>query len=83
MNRYTPEQIEALVNWDGLLCKPPFRNRAESRQYYGRYVSRMLWRYFTPEDWRQLRDLVDELRVPPRLQRATRVLLQRHAPPSS
>lgn len=80
MNRYTPEQIEALVNWDGLLCKPPFRNRAEARQYYGRYVSRMLWRYFTPWDWRQLRDLVDELRVPPKLKRATRVLLQRHAP---
>lgn len=77
MKRYTPEQVEALVNWDGLLCKPPFRNDAERRQYYARYVSRLLWRYLTPDDWRQLAAVVDDLRVPPKLKSATKVLLGR------
>lgn len=77
MKRYTPAEIEALLNWDGLLCKPPFRTAAERRQYYGRYVSRMLWRYLTPDDWRQLAEIVDDLRVPPKLKRATKVLLGR------
>lgn len=77
MKRYSPEDIEALVNWDGLLCKPPFRNNAERRQYYARYVSRMLWRYLSPEDWRQLAEIVDDLRVPPKLKLATKVLLSR------
>lgn len=78
MKRYTPEDIEALTNWDGLLCKPPFHNTAEKRQYYSRFIERMLWQYFTQEDWRQLTAVVDELRVSPKIKRATKFLLTRH-----
>ncbi len=79
MKVYTPDQIEALVNWDGLLCKPPWRNAAERRQYYGRHISRLLWRTFTPDDWRQIAEVVDDLRVSPKLKRATKFLLQRRS----
>lgn len=78
MKPYTPEQIEALTNWDGMLCKPPWRNVAEKRQYYGRFVERMLWRYLTTEQWQELASVVDELRVPEKLKLATKFLIPRH-----
>lgn len=77
MKRYTEKEIEALTNWDGLLCKPPWKNEAEKRQYYSRYVNRMLWRYFSEEDWRELRTVINDLRVEPKLKRATEFLLER------
>ncbi len=79
MKEHTPQDIEALTNWDGLLCKPPWRNSAEKRQYYNRYVTRMLWRYFTPEDWRNVGEIVDTLRVPAKLKLTTKFLARRHA----
>lgn len=78
MRRYTPQDIEVLTNWDGLLCKPPWRNEAEKRQYYVRFVTRILWRYFTPDDWRNVADIVDDLRVLDKLKMATRFLIGRH-----
>lgn len=77
---YTTEQIAALVNWDGLLCMPPFRNDAERRQHYSRYITRYLWRAFSPDDWRQVADIIDDLRVPWKVKAATKFLLNRHAP---
>lgn len=77
MKKYTPEEIEALTNWDGLLCKPPFRNEAERRQYYSRYINRMLWRYFSEEEWRQLAEIADDLRIDQKLKRTTKFLLAR------
>jgi len=78
MTRYSPEEIEALTDWDGLLCKPPWRNAAEERQYYARFVSRRLWRSFTSEDWQRIGAIVDDLRVPEKLKRATKFLAKRH-----
>jgi hypothetical protein len=78
MRRYTPREVEALTNWDGLLCKQPWRNTAEKRQYYARYINRMLWRYFTPEDWRNVADIVDDIRVSDKLKLTTRFLAERH-----
>ncbi len=78
MNNYTPDDIEALTNWDGLLCKPPFRNTAEKRQYYSRFIERMLWRYFTKQDWQEVSTLINELRVPAKIKRTTEFLLTRH-----
>lgn len=78
MKRYTPEEIEALTNWDKLLCKPPFRNEGEKRQYYSRFIERMLWRYFSRDDWREIAKIIDDLRVSPKLKRTTRFLLERH-----
>ncbi|MBI4599299.1 hypothetical protein HY732_00065 [Candidatus Uhrbacteria bacterium] len=78
MKGHTPQDIEALTNWDGLLCKPPWRNAAEKRQYYNRYVTRMLWRYFTPDDWRNVGEIVDTLRVPEKLKLTTKFLAKRH-----
>lgn len=81
MIRYTQQDIEALTNWDGLLCKPPWRNALEKRQYYGRYVSRMLWRYFTKDDWRTVGEIIHELRVSKKLKNTTQFLAQRHILP--
>lgn len=78
MRRYSDKEIEALTNWDGLLCKPPWRNEAEKRQYYARYVTRMLWRYLTPDDWRNIADIVDDLRVSNKLKLTTKFLATRH-----
>lgn len=78
MIRYTPRDIEALTNWDGLLCKPPWRNTFEKRQYYSRYISRMLWRYFTPNDWQAVETIIHELRVPEKLKNTTQFLSRRH-----
>lgn len=78
MKNYTAEDVEALTNWDGLLCKPPWRNAAEQRQYYGRYVDRMLWRYFSHHDWQEVAEVIDDLRVSPKLKRTTKFLLERH-----
>lgn len=76
--RYTKGELEALLNWDGFLCKPPWRNRAEECQYYARFIERMLWDYLTERDWHRLADIVDDLRVDPKLKRATRFLVARH-----
>lgn len=78
MSTYTPQDIEALTNWDGLLCKPPFRNTAEKRQYYSRFIERMLWRYFTREEWQDLATIIDELRISEKLRRTTKFLISRH-----
>lgn len=78
MKRYTPRQLEMLLNWDGLHCKPPWRNRAEEGQYYARYIERMLWDYFSEDDWRRLAEVVDDIRVNPKLKRATKFLIARH-----
>lgn len=78
MMNYSPSNIEALTNWDGMLCKRPWRNVAEERQYYARYINRLLWRYFTEEDWQNLALIVDDLRVDKKLKLTTKFLLQRH-----
>ena len=78
MKRYTPQEINALTNWDGMLPKPPFVNDVERRQYYARFINRMLWRYFTPNDWNAVSELIDDLRVDPKLKRATKFLADRH-----
>lgn len=78
MRPYTSQEIEALTNWDGLLCKPPWRNETEKRQYYSRFIDRLLWRYFTDTDWQHVTAIVDRLRVAPKLKRATKFLLARH-----
>ena len=78
MRRYTLRDIEALTNWDGLLCKPPWRNDAQKRQYYGRHIERMLWRYFTHEDWTNLAQISDALRVSEKLKATTKHLVNHH-----
>lgn len=78
MRHYSDKEIEALTNWDRLLCKPPWRNVAEKRQYYARFVTRMLWRYFTPDDWRNVAGIVDDLRVPDKLKLTTKFLIRRN-----
>ena len=78
MRTYTPQEIEALTNWDNLLCKPPHRNVVEKRQYYSRYISRMLWRYFDDHDWQEIAMIIDDLRVSPKLKKTTQFLLSRH-----
>lgn len=78
MRQYSSQDIEALTNWDGLLCKPPWENETQKRQYYSRYITRMLWRYFTKEDWRTVATVCDNLRIPEKLKRVTRFLVQRH-----
>ena len=78
MKRYTAKQLEALLNWDGLHCKPPFRNALEERQHYARYIERMLWRYLAPEDWHRLQEIIDSVRVPEKLKKATQFLIERH-----
>lgn len=50
----------------------------EKRQYYARFIDRLLWRYFTPEDWQNVADIVDDLRLNEKLKRTTRFLLDRH-----
>ncbi len=80
MKKYTPAQIEALTNWDGLLCQPPWSNDRAKRQYYSRHINRLLWRYFSPRDWRHVNDIIDDLRVSPKLKLTTRFLLNRHLP---
>lgn len=79
MKHYSKEDIEALTNWDNLLCKPPWRNAAEKRQYYGRFISRMLWRSFTDEDWQTVTPIIDDLRIPEKLKRTTKFLAKRHS----
>mgnify|MGYP001560349010 CR=1 FL=1 len=81
MRRYTERELEALLNWDGLHCKPPFRNRAEECQYYARFIERMLWRYLTPDDWRRLAEIIADVRVPEKQKKATLFLIKRHITP--
>jgi len=78
MKTYTPEEIEALTNHDGLLQKPPWQNEVQKRQYYARFIDRLLWQYLSPEDWKNVSDIIDDIRVDPKLKRTTRFLLQRH-----
>ncbi len=80
MSNYTPQDIEALTNWDGMLCKPPFRNVMEKRQYYSRFIERMLWRYFTKDDWQQVASIINEMRISEKNRRTTKFLLSRHIP---
>lgn len=77
MRQYSSYDIEALTNWDGLLCKPPWKNEAQKRQYYSRYIVRMLWRYFSKEDWRNIISVCDDLRIPEKLKRVTKFLAER------
>ena len=78
MKRYTPTQLEALLNWDGLHCKPPFKNAVEERQHYARYIEKMLWRYLEPKDWQRLKEIIDGVCVSEKLKKATRFLIRRH-----
>ncbi len=78
MKRYSQDDIEALTNWDLLLCKPPWRNDAEKRQYYSRFISRMLWRTFTVQDWKTVTPIISDLRIPEKLKQATQFLAKRH-----
>ena len=76
--RYTKRELAILLNWDGLHCQPPFRNAVEERQYYARYLENMLWDYLSPEDWRRLAAIIDDVRVSEKLKRATKFLIARH-----
>lgn len=78
MRKYTAAEIEALTNWDGLLHKPPWLNKIEMRQYYARYINRLLWRHFNQDDWKNVAEIIDELRVDDKLIKTTRFLLARH-----
>lgn len=78
MKQHTTEEVEALTNHDGLLCKPPWQNEVQKRQYYARFINRMLWQHFSPEDWRNVKEIIDDVRVDSKLKRATRFLLKRH-----
>lgn len=76
--RYSMDELEALLNWDGLHCKPPFRTKTEEMQHYARYIERMLWEYLSERDWRRLAEIVDDLRIDPKLKRTTKFLIPRH-----
>lgn len=78
MIRYTKKQITALTNWDGLLCQKPFRNDAEEHQYYSRYLQQRLWKYLTKQDWKRLKLIINDLKIPPKTKEATKFLLKRH-----
>lgn len=78
MIRYTKKQIEALTNWDGLLCKKPFHNAAEERQYYSRFLQMRLWRYLKKEDWKRLKFIINDLKIPQKTKEATKFLIKRH-----
>ncbi|MDP2630821.1 MAG: hypothetical protein Q8P56_05450 [Candidatus Uhrbacteria bacterium] len=78
MKRYSKDDIEALTNWDRLLCKSPWHNDVQKRQYYSRFISRMLWGAFTAEDWRAVTPIINDLRISEKLKRATRFLAKRH-----
>lgn len=78
MRNYTTQDIEALTNWDGLLCKQPWRNEQEKRQYYSRYINRMLWRSFSDNDWEEIASFVTHLRISDKLKRTTQFLIKRH-----
>ena len=77
MKRYTPADIEALTNHDGLLQKPPWENDTQKCQYYAHFIERMLWRYFSEEDWSNIAEIISDLRVQEKLLRTTRFLLRR------
>lgn len=78
MKRYSKDDIEALTNWDRLLCKRPWRNDAEKRQYYSRFISRMLWYTFTANDWKTVTPIIFDLRISEKLKRTTQFLAKRH-----
>ena len=78
MRQYTARDIDALTNWDGLLCAPPWKNEAQQQQYYSRHIERMLWRYFSRDDWRNVAAVCERLRIPEKLKRATKFLIERH-----
>jgi len=80
MKRLTEEQIRSRVNKDGMLPKKPFRNYLEERQYYGRYLNQLLWRYLRKSDWKRLNVIIDTIRIPERTKDATKYLIQRHVP---
>ncbi|GEM_PF-5309658 len=79
MKPYSKNEIEALTNWDRLLCKPPWRNDGEKRQYYSRFISRMLWHTFTAKDWKIVIPLIEDLRISEKLKRTTQFLAKRHS----
>lgn len=78
INRYPKARLEQLLNWDGFLCLPPWRNRAEECQYYARFIEWRLWRAFTDGDWRRLAAIIDDVRVSEKLKNATKFLIARH-----
>ena len=78
MKHYTKKELDVLLNWDGLHCKPPFRNAVEERQHYARYIESMLWEELSQEDWRRLAQIIDSIRVPEKLKKATKFLIERH-----
>jgi hypothetical protein len=43
-----------------------------------RFIESMLWEELSQEDWRRLAEIIDDLRVDPKLKRATKFLIPRH-----
>lgn len=78
MMRYNKKQIEALTNWDGLLCQKPFRNKAEECQYYSRYLNERMWKYLNKEDWKRVKVIINDLKIPQKTKDATKFLLRLH-----
>jgi hypothetical protein len=78
INRYPKERLEKLLNWDGFLCLPPWKNRSEECQYYARFIEQRLWRAFDPEDWYRLAQLIDDVRVPTKQKKVTKFLIKKH-----
>jgi len=78
MRRYTKDELEVLLNWDKLHCKPPFKNSAEECQHYARFIERMLWAYLEPKDWQRLEEIINDIRVPEKQKRATVFLIKKH-----
>jgi hypothetical protein len=76
--KLTLRQVGFLVNKDGLLCKKPFRNAFEERQYYGRYLNQRLWKYLKKSDWKRLKVIIDDIRIPERTKDATKWLIKKH-----
>lgn len=77
-SRYPKARLEQLLNWDGFLCLPPWRNQAEECQYYARFIERRFWRALEPKDWARLAEILDSIRVSEKLKRATKFLMERH-----
>jgi hypothetical protein len=74
---YTLEQLEALTNWDGMLCKPPFANAAQEAQYYSRFLTQRLWKYLSLSDWKRIREIFNNIKLPEKTKRAVAFILER------
>jgi len=78
ISRYPKSKLEKLLNWDGFLCLPPWRNKAEESQYYARFIERRFWRALNKKDWQRLAVIIDSIRVSEKLKKTTKFLIKRH-----